>query len=328
MTDSPVSAKSRPQQPITRTDELRQLLDRLEAKVGLIGHGLGGDALNILHWLDEVHDLLAALTAKGGDFTAEQVRRRIILAQLERKAARFLKELGGAKALIAARQDVAPDATPQDERWWWAVDQVVAQARAARLRRLLRAAAIAAAVLILAAVIYQAFLAPDPATIAIMGHQRNAVDRALEGDYPGALAEINQALTYAPDDLELLTAQGALYTILGDDHADAIFADVRARSLDEVSFYLTRAQVYLMMQQPERALADAQAAASLDPAEALAAYFMAVAADNLGDVQAAAAYLELTSSLAQQAGNTELEALARVYLSDVLQRSFGPPQGF
>ncbi len=324
MTDSPVTAKTRRPPPLTRPDDLRQLLDRLEAKIGLIRRGLGGEAIEVLTWLDQTQDLLVDLTAKGGDFTAEMVRHRTILAQFEHKAALFLKEIGGAEALAEARKA----ANPAADHWWWTIDAIVAKARADRLRRLVRVTALGGSLLVIAFVAYRLFFAPDPATLARLAHQSAANDLALQGDYAGALDEIAQALAYAPDDSELLITQGALHTILEDEEAaQAAFDAARVVEPGEVDFLLIRAQVYAGLQQPEQVLLDAQAAVDLDPESARGYYFMAVASDALGDTSAALTYLELTGELARQAGNIELEALSRIYMSDVLQRSFSPSGG-
>ncbi len=322
MTKTGLSMEARRHEPLTRTDEFRKLLDRLEAKIGLLGRGLAGEAVHIPAWLDEATETLESLKSKGGEFSAEEARLRTIYAQFDRKGAQFLREIGGARALHQARQAVAPDR----ERWWWYMDEKVAAQRQTQLRNLLRTGALVLVVLAILYGVYQAFFAPDPATVARLEHQHAAEDLALNGDYAGALREIEQALALAPDDAESLIIKGVVADNLGDTAlAEESFAAARtALADDEEKFLSTRTQTYIVMGQPEQALADAEALLALNPQSAVAYYFRAIVHDSLGNVLQAIADLEQVSALAQASGDVQLEAMARMYLSNLFQRAAVP----
>jgi hypothetical protein len=107
---------------LTRAGELRDRLAQLEAQVGQLGYGLGPEALAILLLFDEVWATLAALRAEGLSMRAEEARLETVAASLKRKAAVFLRELGGTAVLRDARHTRQPDQAD----WWWFLDQFVA----------------------------------------------------------------------------------------------------------------------------------------------------------------------------------------------------------
>jgi len=115
MPDFPAQAKPR---PLTRGDQLRDALGRLDALVGQLGYALGEEALNIPSLFDEVSAGLAELQAQGQDVRGEATQLKIVSAELQHKAATFLREIGGSSRLRDARSARQPDPA----QWGWFLD--------------------------------------------------------------------------------------------------------------------------------------------------------------------------------------------------------------
>jgi len=98
----------------------------------------------------------------------EATQLETVSAELRRKAATFLREIGGATRLRDARNARQPDPA----QWWWFLDQWLADRRRSQLRRLLQWGVVAALLLALLYFVYQRFLAPDPAMVAACNMSR------------------------------------------------------------------------------------------------------------------------------------------------------------
>ena len=57
--------------PLSRTDQLRQLLAELKAEVGKLGHGMSRYALDLLRIFADVDSLMTELLAEGIELEAE-----------------------------------------------------------------------------------------------------------------------------------------------------------------------------------------------------------------------------------------------------------------
>jgi hypothetical protein len=223
---------------LTRGDQLRDSLARLETLVGQLGYRLGEEALNILPLFDEATARLVELQAEGQDMRGEAAQLETVSAGLRRKAAVFLREIGGAGRLRDARNARQPDPA----QWWWFLDQWLADRRRAQLRRLLQWAAVAALLLALLYFVYQRFLAPDPATVASLEHQQKAENLAQTGDLAGALNEVEQSLVATPRDPDRLVFKGVLLQALGHTTAaDEAFAAAEAQ-VGKEEFLIARSQ--------------------------------------------------------------------------------------
>lgn len=314
MVKSPFYVK---QHPLTRADELHAQLTQLEATVGRLGYGLGQEALTILTLFDSVSAGIASLQAKGQSMRAEEARLQAVSATLRRKAATFLREIGGTRVLEDARRSHQPDPAS----WWWFLDRLLVNVRRAKLRRLLRWAAAATAMLLLLYVLYQQFWAPDPATRERLKHEQAAQALALEGDLAGALSELEQALAIDPDNPDLLILKGSLQQELGQSTAaEETFAAAEKSLGDQETFLVIRGQTYLLLDQGEAALADAEAVVALNPQSAIGFLLLARASERLENyVQAIAAY-EQAAALAEAQGNSQIAATARVNMGILMQR--------
>ena len=312
------------QKALTPADEVRDLLAQLEAKVARLGRGQEPEAQTILDLFDAIAARLAELHAGGQVLRAEEARWEAVSAAFRRKAGTFLGVLGGAGALAEARRARQPDPAA----WWWTIDQWLAEKRKAQLRRIVRWAAVAAVVLVLLAVLYQRFLAPDPATRERLRHEQAADNLTLDGNLAGALGEVDQALGYAPGDPTLLALKGVLQQKLGQFAAQETFAAAEKAAGSRETFLITRAQMYLRVGDGQAMLADAQEVVTANPQSAPGYLLLGQANETLGNSQAAIAAYEKAGSLADAQNNPQLAAIARMNLATLLQQiPVGTPEG-
>ncbi len=321
-----LSLEAERNKPLTLSDQMRDLFDRLEVEIGMLGRSTAAEALQIPALLDEATDMLHVLLEKGGALQGEEARLATLSGRLERKASAFMKAIGGAEALAAARTAAG---NPPAERWWWHMEQVVARQQQAMFRRLVRYAAIGVAVLIALFLIYQQFFAPDPAVSAKLQHLTNAEAAAQEQDYQGALAEVELALTAIPDAAESLVLRGVLRLIEGDEAAaTADFGAAKTALGDQADdLPLLRAQTYLRIGLPQDALRELEAALAETPDSAVGYYLQGIAYQALNHLESAVASFEQAADLANASGNSQIEAMARVQMAQVMQSMMmgGPP---
>ena len=320
MAKSPFFVESK---PLTRADELRDQIDELEAIIARLGYGLGQEALAILSLFDSVTSGLTSFQAEGQSMRAEQARLEAVSARFSRKANVFLRGIGGARVLQDARRARQPD----PESWWWFVDQLVANRRRDRIRRLLRLGAGVAVVLLLLFVLYQRFLAPDPATRERLEHQHNAEDLVLQGDIAGALSEVEQALAVAPGEPNLVILKGVLQQELGQSAVSGdTFAAAEAAFDNREDFLLARARAYLLLDQPEAAVADAQAVVELNPESAAGYVLLGRAYEQMEDYLEAIFAYEQAIDLAEEQGDFQLAGTARINVGILMQRFQAQPR--
>jgi hypothetical protein len=312
-----------PSRPLTRADELRVQLDELEAQTGRLGYGLGQEALTIPALFDTISLNLAAFQAEGQTMRAETARLETVSAQFRQKAKVFLREIGGANKLREARRTRQPDL----ENWWWYVDRLVVDMRRVRARRLLRSMVGVVAILSLLFVLYQIFLAPDPATRDRLNHQHAAENLVLQNDLAGALAEVDQALAIAPDDPNLLVFKGALHQKLKQNAAAEEAYSAAEPAFDaRADYLLARARTYLLLDQPSAALADALAAVELNPESAEGYMVLARTYEQLEEYLEAIFAYEQAIFLAEERGDFQLSGVGRVNVGLLRQRLQALPQ--
>jgi cytochrome c-type biogenesis protein CcmH/NrfG len=312
------------QKALTPADEVRDLLAQLEAKIARLGRGEEADAQTILALFDAIAARLAKLHAGGQVLRAEEARWEAASAAFRRKAGTFLRVLGGAGALAEVRRA----RQPEPDAWWWTIDRWLMEKRQAQLRRLLLWAGVAVAALVLLGVLYQRFLAPDPATRERLRHEQAADSLAMDGDLAGALAEVEQALGYAPGDATLLTMKGVLQQKLGQFAAQETFAAAEKAAGSREAFLITRAQMYMRVADGKDMLADAQEITTANPQSAPGYLLLGQANETLGNSQDAIAAYEKSGSLADAQNNPQLAAIARMNLATLLQQiPVGTPEG-
>lgn len=301
----------------TPSAQLRELLGQLEVHIGKLEHDSGEEARKIPALFDAANAIIAELEHAGASILAEKARFETISASFRRKAKTFLRMVGGIGAFIALREERNPEA----RQWWWFIDQWVADQARGRRRRQLKSLLIGAVVLVVLAGVYALFLRPDAATRERFRRQQVAEQFAQAGEYAAALDEVNAALIVAPNDASLLAFKGILQAQLGLE-AEAVTTFAAADSRER--FFLIRAQVYLTLGMSETMLADAEAAIAINPQSARGYLYLGQANANLGNLLEARTQYEEAARLAGEAGDSELEAIARVQMAYLYQQIPAP----
>lgn len=305
----------------TPSAQLRDLLNQLEAHIGKLERDNLEEVQKIPALFAAAHALIVELEHVGASFPAEMTRFETISATFRRKAKPFLRKVGGPEGLAALR----PRQTPAPEQWWWFIDRWWAEQKTAQRRRQVKSLLIGVAIFALVVVVYALFLAPDKTTFERIRLQQAAEQLAQAGEYTAALTTANEALTLSPDDASLLALKGVLQTQLGFEiEATTTFAAAEAASGSSEQFFLARAQVYLVLGQPEAVLVDAKAAITANPQSAQGYLYLGLAYADLGNFQEAEMQYDEAGRLADEAGDPGLAAIARVHKAYLYQQLFVP----
>ncbi len=305
----------------TPSAQVREILGQLEAHIGKLEHASGEEAQGIPALFDAAQARLVELERAGVSSPAEALRFETVSGTFRRKAQAFLRKVGGAEGLAALR----PAQTLAPEQWWWFIDRWWAEQRKAQRRRQVKSLLIGAAVLAVVAVVYALFLAPDKTVSQTIRLQQMAEQLAQAGDDAAALDKVNEALALSPDNAGLLALKGVVQTRLGSEaEAATTFAAAEAASGSREQFLLIRAQVYLMLGQPEAVLADAEAAIAANPQSARGYLYLAQANTDLGNFLEAERQYDEAGRLADAAGDVEIAAIARVQKAYLYQQLFLP----
>jgi tetratricopeptide (TPR) repeat protein len=305
----------------TSSAQLRELLGQLEARLGKLEYDSREEMREILALFDAVQARIVELERAGISLMAETLRFETVAATFRRKAKTFLRKVGGAKGLAALRSGQAPTS----EQWWWFIDQWWAEQRKAQRRSHVKWLLVGAAAFIIVAVVNALFFAPDKATFEIVRLQQMAEQLTQAGDYAAALNAVNEALALSPDNASLLAFKGILQIELGfETEAATTFAAAEAASGSREQFFLNRAQVYLTLGLSEAVLADAEAAIAANPQSARGYLYLAQANADLGNLSEAEMQYDEAGRLADEAGDPEIAAIARVQKAYLYQQLFVP----
>jgi hypothetical protein len=299
-----------------RTRSISSLLDQVEARLGKMAAGTSDHGLAVLIELDEVSSRFSTYSGSEESIKSEKAQYEYVLATIRSNMGMLLKKVGGPERLAAMRAQRKPG----PEQWWWFLDEKVADQRRGMLRR---SVSIGSAVLVVGAllvVIYQVFLAPSPETIARMQHQRLAETALMQGDIDTALVEIENALSFDPDNRDLLVMQAIGQQLTGQEQAaEASFAGLEQIFGNREEFLLQRALYYNQFGRSDLALADAQEVLAANPESALGQYYAGIASENLGDYFQALEYYELAYDLAIEQDMTALAATIRMNMGMLMQ---------
>ncbi len=305
----------------TPAAQLRELLGQLEVHIGKLEHDSTEEARKILALFDAADTVIAELQQAGAPLSAELSRFDTISASFRRKARIFLRKVGGTDVLITLREERQPEAA----QWWWFLDQQVAEQVRGQRRRQTKSLLIGAVIFVVLAGVYALFLRPDAATRERFQRQQMAEELARTGDYAAALTEVNAALAVAPDDVSLLALKGVAQTQLGlEAEAATTFAAAAAAAKSREDFLLARAQIYLTLNMADAVLADAQAAITANPQSARGYLYLAQANTMIGNFLEAETQYDEAWRLADEAGDAELAAIARVQKAYLYQLMFAP----
>ena len=306
-----------PSAAMTPVDRLRESLDKAERLVGNLRKA-GPRVLQVLHLLDQTVDALDALEESDADVRAERVRVKIVQRQLRRQQARFVAEAR------AAYQEERAAVQPDRARWWWFLDEAVARQRQEQLRRGVFGALGAAVFLLVAWFVYDRFIAPPPEVREAYRLSTSGEGLAEQGDLQAALAEFEAAASLTPDDPKLWMWQGVLHGELEEpDRAQVAFDKAFPLYGSEASFLLDRSMAYLRVGNLDAAEADVERAVVEEPESGWPYYLRSSIDMERGNCFLASTDLELAAEMANRAGDTQLEALARTQRAMVMQLCVG-----
>jgi tetratricopeptide (TPR) repeat protein len=307
MTEKAAIFERRRQQKLSPGDEIRAGLSQLETQLAQAKTLSRAEAVELLKAFDRTYDLLAEYARQTPNpYPAEMSRFETAKHTAERHASDLLRAIGGAQALQEERQPVSPE----PERSWWNIDGIVEEKRKTLQKRIGRGAAVAAAVIVIVVGVYKAFLEPPESVKQTVSHSYQADDLIFEGDLEGALDEVEIALSYSPDSLELLVKKGVLLEALGKQ--------VREASVDEESFLIERGFAYLSLQKPEAALADAEAVLAINPESAQGLFIAGACYETLGDITSALDAYEKAAAAAEKEGDFTMVATIRMRTASLL----------
>ncbi len=302
--------------PQTIADDLDRL-DVIAHNIGTISHE---NATSLLIGLDAAYQKLQDLDPGTQSYRIADTQFKMILSKLRADAVQFIRDFGGVQKLQQARQRINP---PLEHEWWY-IDDYVTATRKARNKRYLITGGIVLGVLALLIVVYQQFFAPDPQTVALYTHEQSAVDRLLAGDLDAAMQEVDKGLAVDPEEPTFLIMRGVILELRGSlEEADEAFATSRRVIGNDTGFFITRGQAYTYVNQAEKALADAQQAAELDPQSAQAFMLSGMAHEMLGSPADALDDYQKAYEAAEQTNSLELAALARTRIAFLVQGSSG-----
>ncbi len=289
---------------------LNAMLDQLDSRLGKLEAETGKQAEAVLHDLDEITDRFADLKDQERLLAVERDQFQYLQSRLRKNMPLALHELGGPAGLQRLRAERNPDRS----RWWWFLDEEIAAKRRKGLKGTLTLSTIVFAVVAVLILVYQFFLAPDPALMSAIRYKNDAYTQLTEGKIEQALQSVDQALTNQPDDPELMIFKGLLLQKLEEDPQQVtdLFNQAEQALGSQEQFLLTRARLNLQVGNIEMGLADAQTVIQSDPASALGHYYAGMAYETLGSAEKALGEYESGYKLADQQGQTELAATIRV----------------
>lgn len=323
MNEMRIPAASKVKEANTPAERLRDQLKHLEALLGKLAPGSdSAEALEILRRFDQAHKLISQFQKTNIDLAAERARLDTLTQQTKRKAGLLLKVIGGAGKLQALRSEH----NPPPSHWWWFLDEYVRDRIREQRRKTLRTVGILAAVLAVLVVLYNLLLAPDPETRARYQLEQEAERALINGENATALANVNEALEQGERTADLLILKGVI--LLESDQseeAEIAFAEARQSLPDAETFFLTRAQIYLRLGNPELALDNAQSALEENPDSAYGYYIAGTALAGLSRFREAEQSLEKASDLAGEQGNAQLQGMARVQIANLSMMLDAPP---
>jgi tetratricopeptide (TPR) repeat protein len=299
-----------------RTKSISGLLDQIESRLGKMGAASANLGLPVLIEMDEVYHRLKNYNGPEDSLRAERTQFDYVQAMIRSNMSLLLKQVGGGAALSALRSQF----NPETDQWWWYLDDLSAEQRRGMLKRFGGISGFTLAVIALLVVIYQTFLAPDPETIARLQYQRQAEIALMAGDIDTALLEIEQALQYDPQNLDLLMMRAIGQQLTGqDDTSKASFIDLEQRFETREAFLLQRAMFYNQFGRHDLALDSAEEVISANPNSALGQYYAGIASENLQLYTEALAYYEIAFELASEQDQTTLAATIRMNMGMLMQ---------
>ena len=297
---------------LNENDVLRELISACEKGLANLS---AQSAHDVLTNADDAHALLARLEMLKSDVRAEQARLGTIDERIVKSAGKIVSLLGGGAAYAALRQQSKADVGATR----WQLDTILAQARNQRLRSLGIALGVIALILLGGYLARNVLFPPDPSGEAISKAQQELAGSEDADQLAKAIMAIDVGLTTVPTDTQLLLWRGVLQEKQAVGSGQ-IALDAARGHLDQKEYLLNRAQVFYVLNLPERALDDMNTLIAASPEAPEAYYIRAGAYESLRRRDLAIADLNRCADLAQAQGNDTLVATARVRLGMMMQQ--------
>jgi tetratricopeptide (TPR) repeat protein len=299
-----------------RTRSISGLLDQIESRLGKMAAGTSRHGLSVLIEMDTAYQRLKDYNGSEDGLKAEKTQFEYVQAVLRSNMSLLLRQTGGPAQLEAFRSQRKPG----PDQWWWYLDEHVRQQRRSMMQSLGLTMGGTLAVIALLVVLYQAFLAPDAETLARLQHQRMAETSLMAGDIETALLEIERALAYDPENIDLLVMQAIGQQVTGDEAASqASFERLERLFETREGFLLQRALFYNQFEQPEKALMDIEEVIAANPQSALGHYYAGMASEQLARYMEALEYYDIAFELADEQNLSALAATIRMNMGMLMQ---------
>lgn len=299
------------------SNSLGTLLDQIENLQGKIGLGYGRGVVEILSLMDRAKERVVQAQKQGLEIPSEQAQFSLIVENFRNQSGVFLREIGGVRTLEPIRQE----ARPLEENWWWWPERIVAQRRAVSAKAFLRTGAIIVAVLAVVVIAYQLFFKPDPSVIAAQRAIQGVQQVAAEGDLQKAIPLLDEGLSAAPNDAELLVLKGCVLSMIPGKEADAqvVFSQAEKLIANREIYLLQRAQSFYGLNNVEAAFRDAQQAVDLNPNSAKGYLILGQMLESQKEMDKAYAAYEKASNLATAQDDSFIAAQSRIKMGMVMQ---------
>ena len=296
---------------LNESDVLREIVSACEKALATLS---AQSARELMANADDAHALLGRLESMRADVRAEQARLGTIDERIVKNAGKIVGLLGGAAGYAQLRQQSRAD--QQAPRWQ--LDTILAQVRYRRLRSLGTLVGVIALIVLGGYLARDVLFPPDPSGEAINKAQQELAGSDNGDQLAKALMAVDVGLTKLPTDTQLLLWRGVLQERQVAGSGQAAF-DIARANTDERDFLLSRAQVFYVLNLPERTLEDTNALLAKTPDAPEAYYIRAGAYESLKRRDLAIADLNRCADLAQAQGNDTLVATARVRLGMMMQ---------
>ncbi len=296
--------------------EINRRLDQIENEMSYFDMDLHRGSINLLIMMDEVARLISAEGWRPESLKAEQSQFEHIKAGLAKRAGKIVKAAGGSQSYQYERDKHQP---PVENEWWY-LDDFLRNNRKKWARKALPRLAGGLIICILLIIVYHRFLAPDPRLIAKFDHQNSAIDAMLGMQYQRGLNEANAALAYDPKDVESLELKGMALTMLGNSNeASLVYLKAQDAAGGEAKLYETRSLEWITVNEPSRALGDAQEAILLDQKSVEGYWYRGKAEVLLGKYQNAEDDFNQAISLANQENQLVIVVQIKGDLANLMQ---------
>ncbi len=298
----------------THLDEIEAMLGRLDSKKSDL-------AENILDRMDLVDLQIKKINSIKNDQKSYDIQLEYIRKRIQSHAGIILKAIGGVDAYRSKRKNknISPDS------WWWYLDRWLLNKRRKQLLRASIITAVILTVLMVIGVLYNRFLAPPPEVRARMQHENASSSLVEAGDFPGAILELDQAIAYAPDDVQLRIQKGVLHLKLGEnDKAEEEFQIAWRINEDPYTFYMERSLNEVQLDLFDEADLDTGEMLKYKPDSAEAYLLRGQLFEKTGENDAALAAYQKASDFADEQDNVEIITTVRLRMAFLMQTMMLP----